>query len=82
MKRTQLPDGGFPSDGPSNVYASSITEADAEAIETFLVARLDEVTTRYRPTALETRIAQSLYEAAGYQIDQLRDTLSNPHRRS
>jgi hypothetical protein len=78
VKRSQLPDGGFPSDGLSDVYASSITEADAEAIETFLVVRLDEVAACYRSTALETRVAQSPYEAAGYQIDQLRDALSAP----
>jgi hypothetical protein len=74
--RTQLPDCGFTPDGPDDVYASSITAADVAAIEAFLAARLDEVALRYRPAAPETRIAQSLYETAGYQLDLLKDTLA------
>ncbi|MGW7513903.1 hypothetical protein ACWGJ0_40115 [Streptomyces massasporeus] len=74
--KTQLPDCGFAPDGPLDVYASSITAADVAAIEAFLAARLDEMATRYRPTAPETRIAQSLYETAGYQLDLLKDTLA------
>ncbi|MFG2811471.1 hypothetical protein [Streptomyces massasporeus] len=73
---TQLPDCGFAPDGPPDVYASSITAADVAAIEAFLAARLDEVALRYMPTAPETRIAQSLYETAGYQLDLLKDTLA------
>ncbi|MBB4710145.1 hypothetical protein [Streptomyces luteogriseus] len=77
MKRpTQLPDCRFTPDGPPDVYASSITAADVAAMEAFLAARLDEVSIRYRPTAPETRIAQSLYEAVGYQLDLLKDTLA------
>lgn len=77
MKRpTHLPDGAFAPDGPLDVYATSITAADVAAMEAFLTARLDEVGVRYRPTAPEIRVAQSLYETAGYQLDQLKDTLT------
>lgn len=74
--KTQLPDCGFPPDGPLDVYASAITAADVTAMESFLAARLDELATRYRATAPETRIAQSLYETAGYHLDLLKDTLA------
>ncbi|MFJ9683630.1 hypothetical protein ACIRP2_37215 [Streptomyces sp. NPDC101194] len=72
----QLPDCGFAPDGPLDVYATSITAADVAAMEAFLAARLDEVGARYQPTAPETRIAQSLYETAGFQLDLLKDTLT------
>ncbi|MFJ3446561.1 hypothetical protein ACIPM2_36185 [Streptomyces sp. NPDC086081] len=58
------------------MYASSITSADIEAIEAFLAARFNGVAVRHRPRAPETRIARSLYETAGYQLDQLKNTLA------
>ncbi|RZD54912.1 hypothetical protein C0Q58_30730 [Streptomyces albidoflavus] len=76
MRTPNLPDSGFAPDGPLDVYATSITAADVAAMESFLAARLDEVGARYQATAPETRIAQSLYETAGFQLDQLNDTLT------
>ncbi|MEU2770448.1 hypothetical protein ABZ628_27435 [Streptomyces diastaticus] len=76
MRTPNLPDSGFAPDGPLDVYATSITAADVAAMESFLAARLDEVGARYQATAPETRIAQSLYETIGFQLDQLNDTLT------
>ncbi|MEW2709248.1 hypothetical protein AB0948_30240 [Streptomyces koyangensis] len=76
MRTPNLPDSGFAPEGPLDVYATSITAADVAAMESFLAARLDEVGARYQATAPETRIAQSLYETAGFQLDQLNDTLT------
>ncbi|MCT2546868.1 hypothetical protein [Streptomyces atratus] len=72
----QLPDCGFAPDGPLDVYATSITEVDVAAVETLLAARLSEVDARCRPTAPKTRVAQSLYETAGYQLDLLKDAVT------
>ncbi|MGF3135570.1 hypothetical protein ACQV4C_30880 [Streptomyces albidoflavus] len=81
MRTPHLLDSGFAPEGPPDVYATSITAADDVAVESFLAARLDEVGARYQATAPETRIAQSLYETAGFQLDQLKDTLTpSPER--
>ncbi len=76
MRTPNLPDSDFAPHSPLDVYATSITAADVAAMESFLAARLDEVGARYQATAPETRIAQSLYETAGFQLDQLKDTLT------